>query len=126
MQHREASGAEGRNWLFFGDRNAREDFLYQLDWARYRKQGLLTRMDVAFSRDQADKVYVQDRLREHAEELARWINDGAYLYVCGDAEQMAPDVHAALVEVLEQAGAADGEAALKELKRAGRYQRDVY
>ena len=126
MQHREASGAEGRNWLIFGDRNAREDFLYQLDWARYRKRGLLTRMDVAFSRDQADKIYVQDRLREHAGELARWINDGAYIYVCGDAEQMAPDVHAALVEVLGQVGAADGEAALKELKRAGRYQRDVY
>ena len=129
LQHRAASGADGRNWLVFGDRQSREDFLYQLDWARYRKQGLLTRMDVAFSRDQAEKVYVQDRLREQAADIRAWLADGAYLYVCGDASQMAPDVHDALVDILAAGDGGSreaGEAALKDLRRAGRYQRDVY
>ncbi|MEL7538491.1 MAG: assimilatory sulfite reductase (NADPH) flavoprotein subunit [Pseudomonadota bacterium] len=129
LEHRDATGASGKNWLFFGDRNSREDFLYQLDWARYRKRGLLTNMDVAFSRDQADKVYVQDRLREHAAELFAWLEEGAHIYVCGDASQMAPDVHEALLDVIA-AGLGKGRDAaedyLKTLRRAGRYQRDVY
>lgn len=129
LEHREATGAGGRNWLFFGDRHFASDFLYQIEWARFRKQGVLDRMDVAFSRDQADKVYVQHRLREQARDLYAWLEEGAHVYVCGDAKRMAPDVHAALVDVIAAAGgrtAAGAEDYLKELRRAGRYQRDVY
>jgi sulfite reductase (NADPH) flavoprotein alpha-component len=129
LEEREASGANGDNWLFFGDRNFASDFLYQVEWARFRKDGLLTRHHVAFSRDQQDKVYVQDRLREQAEELFAWLERGAHVYVCGDADQMAPDVHDALVEVVEHGIGGDREAAeeyLRELKQSNRYQRDVY
>jgi len=129
LEHREALGAEGRNWLFFGDRHFASDFLYQIEWARFRKRGVLDRMDVAFSRDQAEKVYVQDRLRERARELYAWLEEGAYVYVCGDAARMAPDVHDALIGVIAEAGGRTPEQAgeyLKELRRAGRYQRDVY
>lgn len=129
LQARAARGAPGRNWLFFGDRNFGSDFLYQLEWLRYRKQGLLTRLDVAFSRDQAEKRYVQHRLRESAAELGAWLDDGAHIYVCGDAKSMAPDVERTLKDIiagqrgLDEDGAED---ALAELRRAGRYQRDVY
>lgn len=129
LEHREAAGATGRNWLFFGDRHFASDFLYQIEWARFRKQGVLARMDVAFSRDQAEKVYVQHRLRERAGDLYAWLEEGAHVYVCGDAKRMAPDVHAALVDVLSEAGGLGSERAqeyLRELRRAGRYQRDVY
>ena len=129
LQAREARGAHGRNWLLFGDRNFATDFLYQLEWLRYRKQGLLSRLDVAFSRDQADKRYVQHRLHTAARELYAWLQDGACLYVCGDAKSMAPGVDRALREVIAtQAGRdEDGvEDYLAELRRAGRYQRDVY
>jgi sulfite reductase (NADPH) flavoprotein alpha-component len=129
LEHREAAGATGRNWLFFGDRHFASDFLYQIEWARFRKQGVLDRMDVAFSRDQAEKVYVQHRLREQARDLYVWLEEGAHVYVCGDAKRMAPDVHAALVDVLVEAGGLGSERAeeyLRELRRAGRYQRDVY
>ncbi|MEM1261171.1 MAG: assimilatory sulfite reductase (NADPH) flavoprotein subunit [Pseudomonadota bacterium] len=129
LEHRDASGAGGDNWLFFGDRESREDFLYQLDWARYRKRGVLTRMDVAFSRDQTAKIYVQDRLREHGTDVFAWLQRGAHLYVCGDATSMAPDVHAALIDIVAT-GLGDDRAAaedyVKQLKRDGRYQRDVY
>ncbi|WP_405234450.1 assimilatory sulfite reductase (NADPH) flavoprotein subunit [Lentisalinibacter salinarum] len=129
LEHREALGADGRNWLFFGDRRFASDFLYQIEWARFRKRGVLDRMDVAFSRDQADKVYVQHRLREHARDLYAWLEEGAHVYVCGDATRMAADVHAALIDVIAEAGGRSPEQAgeyLKELRRAGRYQRDVY
>ncbi|MEM8981618.1 MAG: assimilatory sulfite reductase (NADPH) flavoprotein subunit [Pseudomonadota bacterium] len=129
LEHRDASGASGDNWLFFGDRESREDFLYQIDWARYRKQGLLTRMDVAFSRDQAEKVYVQHRLREHAGDVYDWLQRGAHIYVCGDAQHMAGDVHDALLDIVAAGLGADQAAAdayLKALKRDGRYLRDVY
>lgn len=133
LEAREAAGAEGgargENWLFFGDRNFASDFLYQVEWARYRKDGLLTRHDVAFSRDQAEKVYVQDRIRERGTELFEWLERGAHVYVCGDANHMAPDVHAALIEVIEQGLGRDREAAedyLRGLKETHRYQRDVY
>lgn len=121
--------ASGDNWLIFGERNFDSDFLYQLEWQRYRKSGALTRLDVAFSRDQRDKVYVQDRIRENAAELYRWIQRGAAIYVCGDSKSMAPDVNAAIVDVLVREGGLTTEAAaaeLKELKRSGRYLRDVY
>ena len=129
LEHREAGGADGRNWLFFGDRRFASDFLYQIEWARFRKRGVLDRMDGAFSRDQAEKVYVQHRLREHARDLYAWLEEGAHLYVCGDAVRMAPDVHAALIDVVAEAGGRSPEQAgeyLKQLRRAGRYQRDVY
>jgi len=129
LQHRVEAGASGENWLFFGDRNFDSDFLYQLEWQRYRKQGQLQRFDVAFSRDQRRKVYVQDRIRENAAELNRWIDRGAYIYVCGDAKRMASDVNDALIDVLATENGLDRDAAeqkLKALRSAGRYQRDVY
>ena len=129
LEHREAVGAAGRNWLFFGDRHFTSDFLYQIDWARWRKSGVLDRMDVAFSRDQAEKVYVQHRVREQARDLYAWLEEGASLYVCGDAARMAPDVHAALAAAVAAAAGTTverGEEYLHALRRAGRYQRDVY
>jgi sulfite reductase (NADPH) flavoprotein alpha-component len=129
MQAREARGARGRNWLLFGDRNFATDFLYQAEWLRYRKQGLLTRLDVAFSRDQAQKRYVQHRLLEAAHELHAWLQDGAHIYVCGDANAMAPDVDQALRQVIAIEGGRDADGVedyLAQLRRAGRYQRDVY
>ncbi len=129
LEHREARAASGRNWLFFGERNFSTDFLYQLDFARFRKRGVLTRMDVAFSRDQREKEYVQHRITERAGELYAWLEDGAYVYVCGDATHMAPDVHAALTSAVASAGGLSTQVAedyLKTLKRQGRYLRDVY
>lgn len=129
LQARAARGATGRNWLLFGDRNFATDFLYQSEWLRYRKQGLLNRLQVAFSRDQAEKRYVQQRMLEDAGELFRWLQDGAHLYVCGDATAMAPDVDQALRRVIAAEGGHDEDAVedyLAELRRAGRYQRDVY
>jgi sulfite reductase (NADPH) flavoprotein alpha-component len=129
LQAREARGATGRNWLLFGDRNFATDFLYQAEWLRYRKQGLLTRLDVAFSRDQAEKRYVQHRMLESARELFAWLEEGAHLYVCGDAAAMAPDVDQALRQVIALAGDRDEDGVeeyLAGLRRAGRYQRDVY
>lgn len=129
MQHREALGIEGRSWLFFGERNFRTDFLYQLEWQGWHRAGALTRIDLAFSRDQASKVYVQDRLRERADELFAWLDEGAHVYVCGDAAQMARDVHTALKSVVAGGLGCDDEAAeawLRERQAEGRYQRDVY
>lgn len=129
LQEREERGAGGDNWLFFGDRRFRSDFLYQTEWLKWRQRGLLTRLDVAFSRDQADKVYVQDRLREQAETLYAWLEAGAYVYVCGDAEFMAPDVHQALRDVIREQGG-HGEAGaddyLRQMQQEKRYQRDIY
>ncbi|EAW0644249.1 NADPH-dependent assimilatory sulfite reductase flavoprotein subunit [Salmonella enterica] len=129
MQQRAAEGAEGKNWLFFGNPHFTEDFLYQVEWQRYVKEGVLSRIDMAWSRDQKEKIYVQDKLREQGAELWRWINDGAHIYVCGDARRMAADVEKALLEVIAEFGAMDIEAAdefLSELRVERRYQRDVY
>ena len=129
MQQRAADGAQGKNWLFFGNPHFTEDFLYQVEWQSYVKEGLLTRIDLAWSRDQQQKVYVQDKLREQGAELWRWINDGAHIYVCGDANRMAKDVEHTLLEVIAEYGAMDAEAAdefLSELRVERRYQRDVY
>jgi sulfite reductase (NADPH) flavoprotein alpha-component len=129
VEERAARGASGRNWLFFGDRNFSSDFLYQLEWQRYLKSGLLSRLDLAFSRDQAEKIYVQDRIREQGAELWKWLRSGAHLYVCGDAKHMAADVDAALVSVIAKhakLSQTDAESKLKDLRRSGRYQRDVY
>ncbi|WP_413114001.1 assimilatory sulfite reductase (NADPH) flavoprotein subunit [Thaumasiovibrio sp. DFM-14] len=129
LQERDNRGATGKNWLFFGDRTFTEDFLYQVEWQKYLKSGVLNQLDVAFSRDQAEKVYVQHRILEQAKQVWRWIEDGAYLYVCGDASQMAKDVHDALLTVVEQHGGKSreqAEAYLSELRKAKRYQKDVY
>ncbi|SLM64337.1 MULTISPECIES: NADPH-dependent assimilatory sulfite reductase flavoprotein subunit [Dickeya] len=129
MQQREAQSAEGKNWLFFGNPHFTEDFLYQVEWQRYVKDGVLTRIDLAWSRDQAHKVYVQDKIRENGAEVWRWIQEGAHIYVCGDANRMAKDVEKALIEVVAQYGGMDGEQAdefLSELRLERRYQRDVY
>lgn len=129
LQEREARGCQGCSWLFFGERNFRTDFLYQTEWQGYLKDEVLTRMDVAFSRDQAEKVYVHHRLREHGRELYAWLEDGAHFYVCGDANALAPDVHKALTDIVAEAGGLSAERAedyVRDLQRSGRYQRDVY
>ncbi|ALB67973.1 NADPH-dependent assimilatory sulfite reductase flavoprotein subunit [Cronobacter dublinensis] len=129
MQQREADGATGKNWLFFGNPHFTEDFLYQVEWQRYVKEGLLNRIDLAWSRDQDHKIYVQDKIREQGAELWRWIQEGAHIYVCGDANRMAKDVEQALLEVIAAYGEMDAEAAdeyLSELRVERRYQRDVY
>lgn len=129
VQERAATGATGRNWLFFGDQRRATDFLYEDEWEEWQRRGVLTRLDVAFSRDQAEKVYVQDRMRAAAAELWAWLEGGASFYVCGDAKRMAKDVDAALHEIvavqsgLGTAGAVDY---VKRLKQAHRYLRDVY
>ncbi|WP_342322063.1 NADPH-dependent assimilatory sulfite reductase flavoprotein subunit [Kosakonia sp. BYX6] len=129
IQQRAADEAPGKNWLFFGNPHFTEDFLYQVEWQRYVKEGLLNRIDLAWSRDQKEKVYVQDKLREQGAELWRWINDGAHIYVCGDANRMAKDVEQALLDVIAEFGGMDTETAdefLSELRVERRYQRDVY
>ncbi|RXJ73346.1 assimilatory sulfite reductase (NADPH) flavoprotein subunit [Veronia nyctiphanis] len=129
IQERDARGAEGENWLFFGDRTFTQDFLYQVEWQQYLKSGILNRLDLAFSRDQAEKVYVQHKLLEHAAELWAWLEKGAYFYVCGDATYMAKDVHEALITVIQEQGGKsreDAENYLNELRKAKRYQKDVY
>jgi sulfite reductase (NADPH) flavoprotein alpha-component len=129
VQERQQAGAAGRNWLVFGNRHAADDFLYQLEWQQALKDGALHRLDVAFSRDQAEKRYVQHVLRERGAELYDWLAGGAHLYVCGDAAQMARDVHAALAEIVATYGGKTPEAAqalLSEWLQDGRYARDVY
>ncbi|MDR3398578.1 MAG: assimilatory sulfite reductase (NADPH) flavoprotein subunit [Pandoraea sp.] len=129
VEERQALDAPGKNWLFFGDRNFRTDFLYQREWQRYVKDGVLTRIDLAFSRDTEDKVYVQHRMREQGATLYAWLQEGAHLYVCGDAEQMARDVNTALIDIVAEHGGLAPDAAaeyVKTLQREKRYQRDVY
>jgi len=129
MQEREATEAEGDNWLFFGDQTFTQDFLYQVEWQGYLKSGLLTKIDLAFSRDQAQKIYVQDRLRENAAEVFAWLERGAYLYICGDMSRMAKDVEAQLLSIIETQGNLSSDQAaqyLKDLRNAKRYQKDVY
>jgi sulfite reductase (NADPH) flavoprotein alpha-component len=126
LQEREAAGARGKNWLVFGHRNYLHDFLYQLEWQDWIKDGLLNRLDVAFSRDQPDKRYVQHALWDTRKDLHAWIQDGAAIYVCGDASAMAKDVHDTLIRILADLSGQDGKAALDQLRRDGRYLRDVY
>jgi sulfite reductase (NADPH) flavoprotein alpha-component len=129
LQEREAQGATGRNWLVFGNRHFDSEFLYQVEWQDAARKGLLTRVDLAFSRDRTPRAYVQDRLREAGAEVYAWLQGGAHLYVCGDAERMAPDVHAALVEIVARHGGLepdDAEAWLRRLADERRYLRDVY
>jgi sulfite reductase (NADPH) flavoprotein alpha-component len=129
VQERQAIGATGRSWLFFGDRRFRTDFLYQLEWLQLLREGALSRMDVAFSRDGPEKVYVQHRLRERATDVYAWLEEGAHVYVCGSADRLAPAVHETLIAVVERQGHMNRERAeeyVKTLQRERRYQRDVY
>ncbi len=129
MQDRDATGAKGRNWLFFGDRQYTHDFLYQLEWQDLLARGVLTRLDVAFSRDQDAKRYVQHRMLEQSRALYAWLQEGAHLYVCGDQARMARDVHAALRQVVADGAAISPDQAeerLDVLKKQGRYKLDVY
>ncbi|KMY50205.1 assimilatory sulfite reductase (NADPH) flavoprotein subunit [Peribacillus loiseleuriae] len=129
LQEREEIGAEGKSWLFFGDQHFVTDFLYQLDWQNWLKSGVLTKMDVAFSRDGDNKAYVQHRMLEHSRELFEWLEEGAYFYVCGDEKNMAHDVHNILIEIIQKEGGMSRELAeqyLASLQQKKRYQRDVY
>ncbi|MED4237115.1 assimilatory sulfite reductase (NADPH) flavoprotein subunit [Priestia megaterium] len=129
MQEREETGAKGKSWMFFGDQHFVTDFLYQTEWQKWLKDGVLTKMDVAFSRDTEEKVYVQNRMLEHSKELFQWLEEGASFYVCGDKTNMARDVHNTLVEIIETEGKMSREQAegyLAEMKKQKRYQRDVY
>lgn len=129
LQEREEIGADGKTWLFYGDQHFLSDFLYQVEWQKWLKKGVLTRMDVAFSRDTDKKVYVQHRMLEKSAELFQWLKAGAYVYVCGDEKYMAHDVHASLLAILEQEGGMSPEQAtayLVDLQQQKRYLRDVY
>jgi sulfite reductase (NADPH) flavoprotein alpha-component len=129
LHDREAHGAKGRNWLFFGEQHAATDFYYREELEGMQKRGLLTRLDLAFSRDQADKLYVQDRMREHGDQLWAWLEEGAHFYVCGDASRMAKDVDAALKDVVAKHGGMSAERAdeyVNAMTKNRRYLRDVY
>lgn len=129
LQERQATGAEGKNWLFFGDQHQEHDYIYQDELNQWQQSGLLTHLDLAFSRDQEEKIYVQNRMLEKGAELYAWLQDGAYFYVCGDASRMAKDVDAALYEVVRQFGGLSSERAaayVDQLKKDKRYLRDVY
>lgn len=131
LEQRAADGATGRNWLFFGEQRRGTDFLYEQELLGFQKSGRLHRLDLAFSRDQAEKIYVQQRMKENAKELWAWLQGGAYFYVCGDAHRMAKDVHQALIDIAQQEGGLSAEAASEYvnvtlMKTEKRYLRDVY
>ncbi len=129
VEEREALGCRGRNWLFFGDQHFATDFLYQVEWQRWHKSGVLSHLDLAFSRDQPEKVYVQHRMGERGRDLYAWLQDGAHVYVCGDSSQMATDVHEALISIVGKEGGKSRDAAVEyveNLHASKRYQRDVY
>jgi sulfite reductase (NADPH) flavoprotein alpha-component len=129
LQERQARNASGKNWLFFGDRNAATDFIYRDEIEAMKTSGLLTKLDLAFSRDQAEKIYVQDRMKQHGAELFTWLEQGGYFFVCGDAYQMAKDVDQALHDVIREHGKMSLVQAVEyvnSLKKDKRYVRDVY
>ena len=129
LQERQSTGAEGKNWLFFGDQHQEHDYIYEDELSGFQQSGLLTHLDLAFSRDQEEKIYVQNRMLEKGAELYAWLQEGAYFYVCGDASRMAKDVDAALYEVVRQFGGLSSERAaayIDQLKKDKRYLRDVY
>lgn len=129
LQHREANNQKGKTWLFFGERRFHSDFLYQVEWQKLLKDGFLEKIDLAFSRDQEQKVYVQHRLFEKQQEVFEWLNRGAHIYLCGDMKQMARDVQDTLLQIFELQGGMTGEKAqeyLKTLKKEKRFQLDVY
>jgi sulfite reductase (NADPH) flavoprotein alpha-component len=128
VQERAEAGATGRNWLLFGARHAESQFLYQLEWQDALKKGKLHRLDLAFSRDQAERVYVQQRLRENGAEVYAWLENGAHLYICG-AIAMGKDVQQALLEIVGQHGGKspdDAREYISQLQQSGRLAKDVY
>ena len=129
MQAREFKGLKGDSWLFYGDQTQKSDFLYEKEWQRLKLLHFLEKMDVAFSRDQKNKVYVQHKLKENEKEIYEWLENGAFLYICGDKKKMAKEVHETLVDIIQkQGGITTGQAEkyLKNLKREKRLQTDVY
>lgn len=129
LEERKVSGAKGQNWLFFGDQHEASDFIYQVELDAMQKDGSLNRLDTAFSRDQSEKIYVQNRMEQNGAELWKWLESGAYFYVCGDASRMAKDVDAALHTIARQhGGLSEDQAAdyIKQLRKEKRYSRDVY
>jgi sulfite reductase (NADPH) flavoprotein alpha-component len=129
LEERHANGAGGKNWLFFGDRSRTKDFLYEDELRNHQRSGLLTRLDLGFSRDQEKKIYVQDLMLERGPELWDWLEDGAHFYVCGDAKRMATDVDRALHTVIVRNGGLSGDDAkayVATMIKNGRYQRDIY
>jgi sulfite reductase (NADPH) flavoprotein alpha-component len=129
LEDRAATGAKGKNWLFFGDQRSATDFMYRDELELMKRSGTLTRLDTAFSRDQAQKIYVQDRIRENAREVFDWLENGAHFYVCGDASRMAKDVDVALHEIIQSVAGFSPDKAREyvvKLKTEKRYQRDVY
>ncbi|MGP4107594.1 assimilatory sulfite reductase (NADPH) flavoprotein subunit [Virgibacillus sp. L01] len=129
LEEREELGVEGKTWLFFGEQHFSTDFLYQVEWQKWLREGVLSKMDVAFSRDTAEKVYVQHRMLENSRNLYQWLEEGASVYVCGDEKHMAHDVHTAFLTIIEQEGGMTSEEAeeyLAEMRQQKRYQRDVY
>lgn len=129
LQHRESNEQKGKAWLFFGERRFHSDFLYQLEWQKFLKEGFLEKLDVAFSRDQDQKVYVQNRLAERSKEVFEWLNKGANIYLCGDMKKMARDVQTTLLQIIETEGGMSSEKALdflKKLKKEKRFQVDIY
>ncbi len=129
IEERKATGARGKNWLFFGDRSQSTDYLYQNEWETYQKDSILTDLDLAWSRDQAEKVYVQHKMLEKKEQLWSWLGDGAVFYVCGDASRMAKDVDQALRTIAQEEGSMseeDASAWVKNLQKEKRYLKDVY
>ena len=129
LTHRDAIGAEGKNWLFFGEQHFVSDFYYQTEIQEWLSTGVLSKLDTAFSRDQKHKIYVQDRVKEQGKELYNWLNEGAYLYVCGQKDGMSTDVESALIELIAKESNQDEVSAknfLEQLQEEGRYQKDVY
>lgn len=129
LAHRDAEGAEGKNWLFFGEQHFSLDFYYQTEIQEWLVTGTLTKLDTAFSRDQEKKIYVQDRIREKAKEFNRWLENGASLYICGQKKPMSTDVEQAIVAVIAKQrniSSEDAKAVLEQLESEGKYQKDVY
>jgi sulfite reductase (NADPH) flavoprotein alpha-component len=131
LEERDVTGAKGKNWLFFGDQKKASDFLYEAEFAEMKRKGLLTRFDTAFSRDQAEKIYVQNRMQENGAEFWKWLQEGAYFYICGDAKRMAKDVHQMLITIAQEHGGLSPEAAKEYIevtlaKTEKRYLKDVY
>ena len=129
LQEREHRKASGKNWLFFGDRNATTDYIYKEELEAMQENGLLSRLDLAFSRDQAEKIYVQDRMREHGKEMFAWLEQGGSFFVCGDAYRMAKDVDKALHDIIALHGNMSEEKSIdyvNHMKKEKRYVRDVY
>jgi sulfite reductase (NADPH) flavoprotein alpha-component len=129
VAERDAIGASGKNWLFFGEQKFITDFLYQTEWQNYLSTGVLSKLTLAFSRDQQEKMYVQHKLKQEATEVMQWIDNGAYIYICGAKDPMSIEVEKTLIDIIgQQKNITEEEAKefLKNLKEAGRYEKDVY